>query len=196
MLNPSFSDVISANADKGRRYTTHRVCLDPDLFREHEQLMVVLGEHLASRAMAAAAKDRNPDRPNTKTRLAGSERSATATAKKIEKLIEDNPTAFYEIRLEALERSEWMALRAQHPPRDNNDDDQGLFNSETMPEVAVPASMTDPEPTADNMAFLTKKLHNGEWETMMRIVWALNEGVDDAPKAGLASAILSGSATG
>lgn len=195
MSNPSFSDVVAANADKGRRYTYHRVCLDPDLFREHEQLMVELGEALARREMARQSKDRDPEKPNMSTRLAGSEKSATVAAKKIEKLIEANPTAFYEIRLEAMERPDWLALRSEHPPRDDNPDDQGLYNSVTMPEPAVAASMTDPESTPENLAFLRAKLHNGEWEQMMRIVWALNEGVDDAPKAGVASTYLSGSVT-
>lgn len=196
MPNPSFADVVKANADKGRRYTTHRVCLDPDLFREHEQLMVELGEALARREMAAKAKQRDPERPNTTTRLAGSEKSATVAAKKIEKLIADNPAAFYEIRLEALERPDWLALRAQHPPRDDSDDDRGLYNVATMPEPAVAASMTDPEATDENVAFLRSKLQNGEWEQMMRIIWALNEGVDEAPKEGRASEYLSGSVTG
>jgi|GEM_PF-2910702 len=196
MSNPSFADVKKANADKGRRYTMHRVCLDPDLFREHEQLMVELGEALARREMVSRAKERDPERPNTATRLAGSEKTATVAAKRIEKLITDNPTAFYEIRLEALERPDWLALRAQHPPRDGNEDDRGLYNVVTMPEPAVAASMTDPEATEDNIAFFRNKLQNGEWEQMMRVIWALNEGTDDVPKAGVASAYLSGSAIG
>lgn len=188
-----FAAVMAAKTN-GRRRSHTQVCFSSELDSEFEQLGFELRDALAIEQAASGPKD--PDKVNTKRRLAGDELASKVIAQKMASLMEANPEAFYELEFEALERDGWLALRDQHPPRDGNTDDQGMFNSATFGPAAIEACLVDPEPSAEVMAFFASKLSTGEWERLSMLVWSLNEGGREAPKLDLALSILNGNAAG
>lgn len=188
-----FAAVMAAKTN-GRRKAHTQVCFSSELIDEFEGLAIELQDAIGIEQAAAAPKD--PDKVNTKKRLVADEPASKVIAQKMAALMEANPEAFYELEFEALERAEWLGLRAQHPPRDGNVDDQGMFNNETFGPAAIEACLIDPEPSAEVMAFFASKLSTGEWERLSMLVWSLNEGGREAPKLDQALSILNGSAAG
>jgi hypothetical protein len=188
MSKPSFADVMSAKQN-GRRTATTRVCFSPDLNQQYAELAEGLEEAID---LEQAARLGDPDKVNTKKRLVGNEPASTQIARKMADLIEQNPTAFYELKLEQLTRSDWMSLRTQHSPRDGVDADRGLYNADTFPPAALAASLVDPEPSEDVLRFFDENLSAGEWYRLVSHIWALNEGAREVPDPKVLSSILSG----
>lgn len=185
----AFEDVI-ANPDNGPRVAVERVCFSPDLAARYAELH----EELTQAVWDEEQKKKPSEGPKTGRRL--SERpkpTSQEIADRMEELVAANAASFYEIKLKALTRTEWIQLRAQHPPRDGVEADAGLFNDDTFPPAAVRACMIDPDPTDKNIAFLEEKLAKGEWDRLGGTAWALNEGARIAPKEGEALSNLNGS---
>lgn len=192
MSKPSFADVM-ASPSNGRRTATTRVCFSPDINQQYAELAVRLEDALESEQRTP----RHPDdkKVDTTRRLVATEPESTKIAQQMADLVENNPTAFYEVKLEQATRPEWLALRAQHAPRDGVVADRGAFNADTFPPAAVRLSLVDPEPTDEVMAFLTANLSSGEWERLTGAVWDLNEGAREVPDPkALMSLIRSGNA--
>jgi hypothetical protein len=185
----SFADVMKSEKN-GRRRDSVTLCFNSDLDQQYRELEVKLEDAIADEARVAGDEDRRSGRRVAEKPL------SHQLAAQVAALREDNPEAFHEFVLQALPRSEWVALRAKHAPRDSHkDEDGGAFNSETFPPAAVRASLVDPEPTEDVIAWLDENLTSGDWNRLGILCWALNEGTREAPKAGLALSILSGNAT-
>lgn len=184
---------VMASAKNARRVAKTRVCFSPDINIKYAELDLALNEALEAEEMAK--KDRG-DKPNTTRRLAPTESASTAIAEQMKTLIDENPEAVYDVKLQALPDDEWMQLRSQHPPRDGNTDDQGVFNSDTFGKPAVFACLLDPEPTDEVRAFLADRLTHGEWERLTLMAWGLNEGTREVPKLDRALSILNGNAKG
>lgn len=185
----SFADVMKAEKN-GRRRGSVTLCFNSELDREYRELEVELEDAVAAEARAASDETKTSGR-----RVAEKPRShQIATAMKA--IREDNADAFYEFVLQAMPRSEWLALRGQHPPRDTHKDIDGdAFDSESFPPAAARACMIDPEPTEDALAWLEDNLTAGDWERLGMLAWSLNEGTREAPKVERALSILSGSET-
>lgn len=193
MSKTTFADVM-ASAQNGRRTATTRVCFSPDINQRYAELAVRLEDAIDAERRDARRKDEQVD---TKKRLVAGESESTRIAEQMAALVESNPTAFYEVKLEQATRPDWLALRAQHAPRDGVVADRGAFNADTFPPAAVRLSLVDPEPSDDVMAYLTENLSSGEWERLTGAVWDLNEGARDVPDPkDLMSLIRNGSAAG
>lgn len=182
-------DAAMRSAKNGRRKMAHTLCLSPDLDDEYRRLNEELLE-----AVGIERRAKESDRPTTGRRMAEKTRS-TEIAEQMAALIEDNPESFIEVTLEQAKRSDWLKVRAAHPPRDNVPMDGGLFNYESFPPAAARLCLVDPEPTDERMTFLDEVLSNGEWEQLAMKVWTLNEGARDVPFSALASSILAGNAS-
>lgn len=197
-----------ASAKNARRVATTRVCFSPDINQKYTELNLALdaaleAEEVAKEAAKIAARPRKGDGPDTTRRLAPppsveapDSSVSTGIAEQMKVLIEENTDAFYDVKLQALPDVEWMQLRSQHPPRDGNTDDQGVFNNDTFGQPAVFACLLDPEPTDEVKAFLADRLTHGEWERLTLLVWGLNEGTREVPKLDRALSILNGNAKG
>lgn len=188
-----FAKVMAASTN-GRRRSHTQLCFSSEIVAEFEALGHELNDAIAIEQVATAPAD--PDKVNTKKRLVGPEPASKGIAERMAALMTDHPEAFYDLEFEALERAEWLALRDQHPPRDGNPDDQGMYNTATFGPAAIRACLVDPEPSDEVMAFFDAKLSNGEWERLTMLVWSLNEGGREVPKLDLALSILNGSANG
>lgn len=185
----SFDDVMKSDKN-GRRRESVTLCFNSDLDREYRELEVELEDAIATEARVAS-----DDGARSPRRVAEKPRSHTL-AQQMADLRNDNPESFHEFVVQALPRAEWVALRAKHPPRDSHkDEDGGAFNSDTFPPAAVRASLVEPEPTEDVLAWLDENLTSGDWNALGILCWALNEGTREAPKADRVSSILSGNAT-
>lgn len=185
----SFDDVMESDQN-GRRRDSVTLCFNSDLDREYRELEIQLEDAATVEARAAG------DEGARSSRRVAEKPQSHQIAEQIVALREDNPAAFHEFVLQALPRAEWVALRAQHAPRDSHkDEDGGAFNSDTFPPAAAKASLVDPEPRDDVLAWLDDNMTSGDWNRLGIMCWALNEGSREAPKAERALSILSGSAT-
>ena len=185
----SFAGVMKSDKN-GRRKQTVTLCFSSEVDSEYRDLEVELGDALSVEAAVSSSEDRRTNR-----RVAEKPKSFQI-AERMKALREDNADAFYDIVLQALPRAEWLALRGQYPPRDDVKADAGYFNSESFPPAAVRASLMDPEPTEDVLAWLDENLTSGDWERLAFAAWNLNEGSREAPKLDQVSSILSGNANG
>lgn len=193
-IKTSFADVMAATST-GRPTQTIRTCLSPTLNPEFAELQARLEDAVADEE---AAKFRQSDREgNGPKRLTDKTKEALASieiAQKIADLITENPTAFYELKFQAMPRAKWVALRSVHPPVDGPIDTNLNIHFDTFGPAAVTGCLIDPDPTSDVVAFLEEKLSTGEWERLAMLVWNLNEGARDVPKSQLATSILNGTA--
>lgn len=77
--------------------------------------------------------------------------------------------------LRALPRREWTDLVKNHPPRkDDREDRQVGFNSDTLYEALVRACIVDPVPTDEEWAQIDAVLTEGEWLRLVTTAQALN----------------------
>lgn len=186
----SFSEVMKSTKN-GRRTHTVTICFSSEVDAEYRDLEVQLNDALAAEAEGSEA-------PRAGRRVAEGLQSVSI-AEKMKALRDDNAASFYDLVLQALPREGdggWLKLRSDHPPRDNEDADAGAFNSKTFPAPAVKASLLDPEPNDDVLAYLDENLTSGDWDRLAAAVWFLNEGSRQAPKLDQVSQILSGSVAG
>jgi len=178
MSKPSFADVMASNKN-GRRKIVERVCFSADLAEEYHALSIEYAEAKRAEDSRAAAAD--PDKPSGRRLNADPE--SVKVLKKLEALIGDNSDAFYDVEFEQARDADWRVFRAQHAPRDDDDNDRGYFNADTFPRAAVAEYMLDPEPTDEVLAYFDENLSHGEWDRLGHLIWKLNEGVRSVPKA-------------
>ena len=144
------------------------VCVDPDLVGEYEQLV----------EMRDAAKDAAKD--------AGAGSLAGRNTATFDEQITDVKVRMEEstivLRLRALGRLRWKALKDQHPARK---DDEGkplpedIFvgvNRESFFNALVRATIVGPAlDEADREHLLDELLTDGQWEDLCTICWNMNE---------------------
>lgn len=182
-MSKSFADVMASKSN-GRRRTTETVCFSPDLAEEYQA-------HLIAAAAAKSEDERRGRDPEaTSNRRSADLPKWQVELEKAAALVEDNPESFYDVVLEQMRRHDWLRLRTSHMPRDSHKEDQGRFNAASFPPAAVAASMVDPEPTDDVIAWLEDNLSSGEWNRLALVIWNLNEGTRSVPKADQLSSIL------
>lgn len=125
------------------------------------------------------------------TSLAGN--GSGALVEQIEALQEQMREHTYPVRLRALPRPEWNALRALHPPRVDEDGETLLedrvsgINRTTFFEPAVRASIIDPEISAADWEALNATITDAQFQDLVSAVWALNQGKVDIPFSRAAS---------
>lgn len=153
-----------------------RYCTDPDLVAEYEQLV----------AKRDAAKQ------VASTSLAG---KATADLDEqiaaLEQQIDEKTVT---LRLRALGRRKFAALKDEHPPR--RDDDKNIIpddlflgvNNATIWEPLVHKSIVEPELDAETVQdLIDEKLTEGQWRELTTICWNLNEKTISVPFSSAAS---------
>src|SRR5688500_5850453 len=123
-------DAVMASDKNGPRRDTTWVCFSDAISEQYNELEEQLTT--AVEAEERRRQPRDPDQTDTRRRLSGDTDmpASEAVAKSMADLVEANPDAFYEVQLSSLPRSKWRALRSQHPPRDNEPEDGGLYTSE------------------------------------------------------------------
>lgn len=179
----NFNDVMASKSN-GRRRATETVCFSPDLAEEYQAHLI-----------AAAAAKSDDDRRSRDPEASENRRSADvpkwqAELQKAAALVEDNPDAFFDVELEQMRRADWLRLRTAHMPRDSHKEDEGRYNTATFPPAALAASMVEPEPADDVIAYFEDTLSSGEWRRLATVIWNLNEGARSIPKADQLSSIL------
>lgn len=152
------------------------VCVDPDLVGEYEQLV----------EMRDAAKE------------AGASSLAGGATSNLDEQVADvkarMEAATVVLRLRALGRLQWKALKDEHPPRKGDDgktipedvfvgvNRQSFFNALVRATIAAP--VLDAE-TLDLL--LDEKLTDGQWEDLCTIAWNMNEDKVSVPLFSAAS---------
>jgi hypothetical protein len=119
------------------------------------------------------------------TSLAGN--GSGALVEQIEALQEQMREHTYPVRLRALPRPEWNALRALHPPRVGDDGETLLedrmsgVNRDSFFEPAIQASIIDPEISAADWEQLNATITDAQFQDLVSAVWTLNQGKVDVP---------------
>lgn len=151
------------------------VCVDPDLVAEYEQLV----------EMRDAAKEAGAGS------LAG---GGTAFDEQITDVQSRMEAATVVLRLRALGRLRWKALKDGHPARKGDDgkpvsedmfvgvNRQSFFNALVRETIAAP--VLDSE-TLDLL--LDEKLTDGQWEDLCTVAWNMNEAKINVPLSSAAS---------
>ena len=156
------------------------VCVDPDLVSEYEQLV----------EMRDAAKDAAKE--------AGAGSLAGGNTATFDEQIADVKVRMEEstivLRLRALGRLRWKALKDEHPPRKGDDgktlpedvfvgvNRQDFFNALVRATIAGP-----PLDEADREHLLDELLTDGQWEDLCTIAWNMNEAKISVPLSSAAS---------
>lgn len=115
-------------------------------------------------------------------------------AAKIADVEENMRASTVTLRFRALPRREWVALTAQHAPRDGNAEDRIFgYDVDATAEAAARAGLVDPELDDDDWAALDDALSQGQWMAIRTAVLAVNAGKADVPFSRAASRILQAS---
>lgn len=78
-------------------------------------------------------------------------------------------------RLEAMPRAAWLALLAEHPPRDGEAVDQASgFNTATFYEAVVRGSWSAPDLSADDLDALLAAVNDGQWQELTEAAFTVN----------------------
>lgn len=146
------------------------VCTDPDLIDEHGLLV-------AKRDAAKLADKATADLDEQVAALQEQIDEKTVT-----------------LRLRALGRRKFAALKDEHPPR--RDDDKNVIpddlflgvNNATIWEPLVHKSIVEPELDAETIQdLIDEKLTEGQWRELTTICWNLNEKTISVPFSSAAS---------
>lgn len=108
---------------------------------------------------------------------------AAATAALQAACAEAEPRAVV-VRVQALGRRQWRSLVADHPARDDDQEDQAMgINGDTFPDALLAASVAEPDfPTpADREAFLDS-LSDADFTRLWRTAYVLNRVPAEDPK--------------
>lgn len=157
------------DGDTGLPEKTVPVCLAGKLQAEFE---------LAERELAEAEQTPGDS-------LAGN--GAAQIAQRIEELRGQMKAKTADFRLRALDRKKWHKLKADHPPR--KDDEGGVHpedkwtgvNTETFFPAAVRACLIDPELDEHDWEVLDAKLTFNQFDNLAAAVWVLNATEVDVP---------------
>lgn len=151
----SLHDLI---ADAKPPARTVEVCLRGDLAAELER---------ATRALALAAAN---------------EADTTGPEAQIAAIRRQMADATVEVTLTAMPRREWLAMIAEHPPRDGHQVDTRVgFNTETFYDAAIRASWAAPEVSADDLTALLGALNDRQFNDLADAAWSVNAGGVSVP---------------
>jgi hypothetical protein len=79
------------------------------------------------------------------------------------------------VALRAVPRRRWLALLADHPPRDGADTDTRLgFDPTTFYDALVAESWAEPQITDDDRARLLDSLSAGQFDLLAEAAWSVN----------------------
>jgi hypothetical protein len=152
------------------------VCVEPDLVAEYEQLV----------EMKAAAKDAGAGS------LAGG--ATTELDEQIADVQKRMEAATVVLRLRALGRLRWKALKDQHPARKGEDGKplpEDMFvgvNRESFFNALARETIVAPVLDAETLVLLLdEKLTDGQWEELCTIAWNMNEAKISVPLSSAAS---------
>lgn len=126
--------------------------------------------------------------------LAGN--GSTVIARRIEELREQMKAKTIDFRLRALPRKKWRKLKAEHPPRKDEEgavhaeDKWTGVNTETFFPLAIRACLIDPDLDESDWEVLDAKLTFNQYDTLSAAVWVLNATEVDVPFSLAASKML------
>lgn len=152
------------------------VCVDPDLVAEYEQLV----------EMRDAAKD-----VGAGSLAGGNTAGFDEQIADVQKRMEASTVV---LRLRALSRLRWKALKDEHPPRKGDDgktipedvfvgvNRQSFFNALARATIVGP-----PLDEADREHLLDELLTDGQWEDLTTVAWNMNEAKISVPLSSAAS---------
>lgn len=152
------------------------VCVDPDLVAEYEQLV----------EMRDAAKEAGAG-----SLAGGNTAEIDGQIAAIQAQMEESTVV---LKLRALGRLRWKALKDEHPPRKGDDgktipedifvgvNRQSFFNALVRETIVAP--VLDSE-TLDLL--LDEKLTDGQWEDLCTMAWNMNEAKISVPLSSAAS---------
>lgn len=154
-------DALIAAASLPERTVSH--CVRGDLVAEFERL---------ERELTAEKSKDNNDRLT-----AGAK--AREIAQRMEKLRADMQESVIEFTLRALPRRDFQKFLVEHAPREGNSQDRMLgYNSETLTEDLVRASIVSPELTDEQWGTVSDRMTAAQWQEFVTVANALNmEGV-------------------
>jgi hypothetical protein len=112
-------------------------------------------------------------------------------AQRIQELQEEMRQATIEFRLQGLNRSEWAALVADHPPTQEQAREGYVYNIETLPADLIRRCLMDPTPTDEEWAQLLDNITSGQFEGLAEVATTVSRTkVVDVPFSLAASATL------
>lgn len=130
--------------------------------------------HLEKRYEAAVKAEQSA------TRLLADEAQSPAIAAEHEALKAEAEETALHVTLRALGRKAWRALVAEHPPRPSHEGDASVgVNEETFKDALVPASITSPELSEDELDAIS----DIDWDRLYFTAFALNRSPAASPKA-------------
>lgn len=161
------------------RTRTERICVDPDLVGEYEELL-----ERQTDAVAAAARDASPSMASPNGQAAGAEFGPA-----LAELLEAMEASILEVTFTALSRSRFRALKDKHPPRKDAEDKpthprDSVIGAAYEPffdellRVSIVSPVIEPE-LLDEL--LDEKLSDAQWEQLTTAVWNLNRTTVDVP---------------
>ena len=159
---------------------------------EHSLTVCLRGDLVATIEALEAELDRQRDKENeagTK-RMAGKSRSV-----QLAEQINEHRAAMAEaevtFRLRAMPKARWREVKRDHPPAEDNREDQNLgvalfgIATAVLPQVTIEPEMDD-----DDWRQLEQVVSSGDWKRLaVAAVWLHEMGVD-IPKSALASLVL------
>jgi hypothetical protein len=178
MTEPQSGADILARIKPVRREETTELCMRPDLLDRFDALVTELDQ---SRVDDVAGK-RLTDSTSKRTR---------EIAEQIEALKAEITETVIVFRLRALNKAEWSALVANHPPRSDNHIDHAVgYNRDAVDDAAVQACIIDPDFDDLSWAQFMEVCNPSEWEELRDTARSVNRAVRDVPKSAAASRIL------
>lgn len=200
---PSGADLLKSIQPR-RRTASTQVCLRSDLVRAFHEADAEL-----VRLKAAASGNANRMTPGG----AAESEEVRAQAKRVRKIEEQIVASQVTFEFQAMNRDEWSALTADHPPRKGNQidhvvgyDRDAVLNamvrhclvSPVFEDCTVEEEAGEPCPHEDCGSWqqLVNVINPSEWAELRDTANEANQGVVDAPKSVLASQILDRRASG
>jgi len=171
---PKLADPGQLIRSAKRRTDTYRLCTNPDLVAEYEELIQRVAEERTSATDAGS--------------LAGGGR-ANALQAELDELVKQIADETVEMTFRALPRPRYRALVDAHPPRKNDDGEIPDRRSkalnvdyDTFFAELIRTSLVTPELDEETLTtLLDEVLTASQWRDMSTVVWNLNESTVDVP---------------
>lgn len=161
---------------------TVKLCLRTDLQREFEA---------ADQRLTDALKaDQDTDS------LGGGTTDVEALAADVEQIRSKMAASVVTFRFRARDKDRWPELIAEHPPREDNEQDSRYgLNFNGFMTALIRESTISPGMTPARWAKVLKKITDGQWELLTSTLWQLNRKAElTVPFSPAASRILRNSA--
>lgn len=135
-------------------------------------------QHLERKAKAAAEAE-------ARSTLAVDAAESYRLAQEHDALVAEAEESAVHVKVQALRRSAWKALIAEHPPREGNKDDEAVgVNEDTFKDALVAESIVEP---ADLSLEDLDELSDVDFDRLYYAAFTLNRAPVADPKANLAS---------